>query len=75
MVCHPGMSSVWRFSALGEPTHRIRSTAGRAPTNLAFGGEGNRTLFITESESGSILSATMPVAGQTMFGNMQPTSQ
>ena len=68
-VAHVGMGTVWLFSALGEPLHRIRSGVGLATTNLAYGGPGNRSLFITESESGSILCADMPVAGRPMFSH------
>ena len=33
------------------------------------GGADNRTLYITESESGSILCADMPVPGQPMYSH------
>ena len=68
-VAHVGIGTVWLFSALGEPLHRIRSSVGLATTNVAYGGPGNRSLFITESESGSILCAEMPVAGRPMFSH------
>ena len=68
-VAHVGMGSVWLFSALGEPVLRIRSTVGLATTNVAFGGSGNRTLFITESESGSILCADLAVPGRPMYSH------
>jgi gluconolactonase len=63
-VCHPGVGSVWLFSRTGEPLHRLRSCAGDYPTNCAYGGADRRALFITESHSGSILRAQMPVAGR-----------
>ena len=69
-VAHVGMGTVWLFSALGEPVLRIRSAAGLATTNVAYGGADMRTLFITESESGSILCAAMPVAGRPMFSHL-----
>ena len=67
VVAHPGLGSVWRFSPQGEPTHRVRSCLGWSTTNIAFGNGDRRSLFITESASGSILVARMPVAGQLMF--------
>ncbi len=70
LVCHAGNGSVWVFSPLGEPLYRVRSCAGLGTTNLAFGGPDNRSLFITESESGSILRAEMPVPGRPMFSHM-----
>jgi len=36
---------------------------------MAFGGKHNRTLFITESGSGSILKAELDVAGKPMFSH------
>ena len=39
-------------------------------TNIAYGGTDRRTLYITESESGSILRAAMPVAGKAMFSHL-----
>lgn len=68
-VAHVGMGTVWLFSALGEPVLRISSTTGLATTNVAYGGAGNRTLFITESESGSILCADLAVAGRPMYSH------
>ncbi len=69
-IAHAGLGSVWLFSPEGEPLYRIRScTKGRMTTNLAYGGADRRTLFITESATGSILAATLPVAGLTMFSH------
>lgn len=68
-VAMPGTGSVWLFSSTGEPLYRIVSPAGIRPTNLAFGGPDRRTLFITESGSGSILSAHMPAPGVRLFSH------
>lgn len=68
-VAHFGLGSVWLYSKLGEPLLRIRSPEGLATTNVAFGGSGQHTLFITESESGCILRAEVPVAGRPMFSH------
>ena len=46
---------------------RVNSPLGALTTNVAFGGPDRRTLYITESESGSILRAPMPVAGRVMY--------
>lgn len=70
-VCQAGMGSAWQFSHLGEPRWRIRScTGGLTTTNLAYGGAGNRQLFITESDSGTILRADLDVAGQPMYSHL-----
>ena len=67
-VAHAGLGTVWLFSRLGEPIARVRSCAGSYTTNVAYGGPDHKSLFITESETGSVLVADMPVAGRKMFG-------
>lgn len=69
VVAHSGLASVWCFSRLGEPMGRIRSCAGIRTTNVAFGGDDMRTLYITESEEGVILRARLPVAGRAMYSH------
>jgi gluconolactonase len=69
VVCHAGGGSVWIFSPIGEPLYRIKSCAGNFPTNIAYGGPENRTVFITESDTGTILRAELPVAGRTMYSH------
>jgi gluconolactonase len=61
-VANPGHGQVWGADAHGVPVLRIDCTGfGRMPTNCAFAPDG-RTLFITESASGSILAAEVPAA-------------
>lgn len=67
VVCHVGMGSAWHFSRLGEPLHRIRSCAGLATTNAAFGGPDGRSLFITESQTGQVLRAELPAKGLALY--------
>lgn len=70
-VCDAGNGCVWVFDPHAVPLYRIRScTEGRTLTNLAFGGEGNRHLFITDSTTGSILVADLPHSGQLMFSHL-----
>ena len=61
-----GFGSIWRLSPFAEPLQRIVSCAGRSTTNLAFGGAENRHLYITDSETGSILRAECPAPGLLM---------
>ncbi len=70
-VAHIGMGAIWGFTPRGEPAFRIQSCQGLHNTNMAFGGPENRDLYITESESGCILRARLPVAGQPMFSHME----
>lgn len=68
-VCHCGLGTVWVVNRLGEPLYRIRSPAGIDTSNCAFGGEDGRTLYVTESESGSILQVRLPTAGRRLFSH------
>ena len=69
VVAHPTVGAVWVFSRIGAPLHYIKSCAGEMTTNMAYGGPDNRTLYITESRSGSILTARLPVAGKRMYSH------
>jgi gluconolactonase len=69
-IAHAGLGTVWLFSRLGEPLYRIRSCTGLATTNLAYGGPDRKSLYITESETGTILVAKLPVPGRVMYGQM-----
>lgn len=71
LIAHTGFGSVWRLSRTGEPLLRIRSCSGISTTNLAFGGPGGRDLFITESQTGSILRAKLDVAGLALFSHQE----
>ena len=69
VVCHVGLGSVWVFDRLGEARQRLVSCEDLSVTNVAFGGMGNRTLFITESESGTILTADAGIAGHRLYSH------
>jgi gluconolactonase len=69
-VAHAGMGCVWIFSPKGEPLYRVESCRGEKTTNIAFGGPDRKTLFITETDTGSILSARVPVAGSLLYSHM-----
>ncbi|MFB9953267.1 SMP-30/gluconolactonase/LRE family protein [Rhizobium puerariae] len=63
IVAHASLGQVFVFAENGECISRVESCTGKTCTNVAFGGDHNRQLFITESASGSILRADMQVAG------------
>ena len=69
-VCHVGMGSVWLFSRIGRPLAEIQSCTGIGTTNAAYGGPDGKTLYITESETGTILSAKLEVSGKQMYSHM-----
>jgi gluconolactonase len=65
-VAHCGLGTAWIFSRLGEPLYRIRSARGLSTTNLCFSG---KTLLITESDSGCVLAAELPLAGAAAYSH------
>ncbi|HEY9445494.1 MAG TPA: SMP-30/gluconolactonase/LRE family protein [Burkholderiales bacterium] len=69
LVCQLGVG-IWRFDSNMLPTHLVHSDDHRHHhlANLAFGGADRKTIYITESLSGDILRATMPVAGKLLYG-------
>lgn len=71
VVCQTGMGLVWIYDQLGRPIAVVRSPKGLGTTNCAFGGPDLRTLFITESDTGTILKVTfdeeLGISGQPMF--------
>lgn len=71
MIANPGLGCAWRLNAKAEPTHIWTSPTGNTLTNMAFGGPGRQGVFMTESESGTILYAEAPVAGATVHDGSQ----
>jgi len=69
LVAHTGLGSIWVLSPLAEPLLRIKSVAGVGTTNLCFGGPDNKSLFITESRTGSILTARVDTAGLALYSH------
>ncbi|MEI4471064.1 SMP-30/gluconolactonase/LRE family protein [Frigidibacter sp. MR17.24] len=69
VIGHMGLGTVWVMSRLGEPMLRIRSPEGILTANMAFGGPGNRHLYITEASTASILRVELPFAGKPMFSH------
>ena len=67
LVCNPGLGYVWLLNHRAEPVTVWRSPKGMSTTNLAFGGEDGRSVFCTESVSGTILMARAPPAGTPLF--------
>lgn len=63
IVANPGLGYAWVLNGRAEPVVVLRSAAGKSLTNVAFGGPDRKTLYCTESVSGSILCAELDVAG------------
>jgi len=63
IVANPGLGYAWVLNPRAEPVIVLRSTEGMSLTNIAFGGAEHKTLYCTESVSGSVLRADLDVPG------------
>ena len=63
LVANPGLGYVWVLNTRAEPVIVLRGKSGASLTNLAFGGPGRRSVFVTDSTHGRILRADLDVAG------------
>ena len=68
LVAHASLAAVFVLGPQGDVLARIASCRGSTVTNMAFNADGH-TLRITESESGTVLSATWPDTGANHAGN------
>ncbi len=59
-VAHHGLGCVWQFNKRGEPAYRIDSSRGDWTSNLAINPSRPGEIFITESQTGCVLKATLP---------------
>lgn len=60
-VAHHRLGCVWQFDKRGEAKYRIDSCRGDWTTNLAVHPEHPNEIYITESQTGSVLKATLPM--------------
>lgn len=64
IVAHSSFGAIWVFDPKGEPLYRANTcTGGLGISNVSFGGPEHRTLYVTESVTGSILTMEMPYPG------------
>jgi len=63
VVANPGLGVAWVLNHRAEPELVVRSCAGASLTNVAFGGAERKTLYCTESVSGSVLRAELDTPG------------
>ena len=72
IVANPGLGVVWVLNHRAEPEVVLRTCAGTSTTNVAFGGPDRQTLFITESVSGSVLTARLDAPGLPIHRSTPP---
>jgi gluconolactonase len=63
LVANPGLGYVWVLNTRAEPQLVLRGAPGASITNLAFGGAGRKTLYVTDSTHGTVLRAEPGAAG------------
>lgn len=63
IVANPGLGLSWVLNQRAEPEVVLRSAAGSSMTNVAFGGPERKTLYCTESVTGSVLRVELESAG------------
>ncbi|MCK7523104.1 MAG: SMP-30/gluconolactonase/LRE family protein [Ignavibacteriales bacterium] len=65
-VAHFGGGAIYVFSPEGIIKDKL-ITPGKKPSNVEFGGEDMRTLFITEDETNSVYSTQVETAGMKLL--------
>ena len=65
-IANPGLGYVWLLNHRAEPIGIWSSPCGLSLTNIAFGDADRKTLYCTESQSGSILKIRMPEPGMSL---------
>lgn len=63
IVANPGLGLAWVLDGRAEPVQVLRGPPGASVTNVAYGGPDRRTLYLTESTSGTILRTTLDAPG------------
>jgi gluconolactonase len=70
IVAHSSFGAIWVFDPKGEPLYRANTcTGGLGISNVSFGGPERRTLYVTESTTGAILTMEMPHPGQKLLSH------
>jgi gluconolactonase len=67
IVPHASLGSVFVVNPDGEPIARILSPRGKTTTNVKFGDPDRRRMFITDSATGSILTARWTTPGRRLY--------
>lgn len=68
VLAHASLGAAFVINARGDVTHIVRSPAGATVTNVAFR-PGTSELVMTESQTGTVLVATLPSSGASLFSH------
>ena len=63
---NPGHGCIWLLDRHGVPKFRVESCAGRSVTNLAYDPLDPNRLVFTDSDTGQVLEARVPVRGHML---------
>lgn len=69
-IVHNGLGAVWLTDPFGSITTAVRCPEGRLVTNVAFGGTGCQTMYITEVTTNSIWAAEVGREGEPIFSSL-----
>jgi gluconolactonase len=72
LVANPGLGYVWVLNQRAEPVLVLRGPAGASTTNIAFGGPGRATLFVTDSTHGNVLKLVLDTPGVALHRRTLP---
>lgn len=75
LVANPGLGYVWVLNQCAEPVMVLRGPAGASTTNIAFGGPGRATLFVTDSTHGNVLKLVLDTPGVALHRGPLPGQQ
>jgi gluconolactonase len=68
-IAHIGRGVVWLYDRYGDLALRIECPGDDFSTNLAFGGDDGRTLYITGSATDTIFQVQLPAPGRKLFSH------
>lgn len=71
-IANPGHGCVWLIDNHGVPKWRVESCGSRIITNIAFHPERPSELYITDSDTGQVLVADVPVGGHLPASHHRP---
>jgi gluconolactonase len=65
-IANPGHGCVWLVDRRGVPKFQVLSCGGTTITNVAYHPQRRRELYMTDSDTGQVLVAEVPVSGHPL---------
>lgn len=70
MFALPQLIQTEVFTEVPPALRKTSIIAERMTTNIAYGGPDRKTIYITDSSTGTILMARVPTAGRVLYSHM-----